>query len=92
MKFSLGRVVMTIGVATEMENDIEFMLEVNESLKRFSNCDWGDTLLEGSEMNNSAVENGDDRILAVYSTSKGRIWIITEWDKSATTILFPSEY
>jgi len=30
--------------------------------------------------------------MAEYLTSKGKIWIITEWDRSATTILFPSEY
>ena len=52
----------------------------------------GITCEEDAEMNTEAVNNGDDRILAVYKTCKGNIWIITEWDRSVTTILFPSEY
>ena len=44
-------------------------------------------------MNDKTVKNGDDRILAMYEDEKyGKIWIITERDRSATTILFPSEY
>jgi hypothetical protein len=43
-------------------------------------------------MNDQAVKNGDDRIMGVYPTDEGDIWIITEWDRSVTTILFPSEY
>jgi hypothetical protein len=43
------------------------------------------------ELNDLAVKTGE-RILEAYETSKGKIWIITEWDRSATTILFPNEY
>ena len=43
-------------------------------------------------MNYDAIENGDDRILASYETYKGKIYIITEWDRSSTTILYPHEY
>lgn len=41
--------------------------------------------------NNEAVKNGE-RILAAYMYGDTKIWIITEWDRSATTILFPEEY
>ncbi|MDE6020535.1 MAG: hypothetical protein K2H01_06040 [Ruminococcus sp.] len=48
---------------------------------------------EDKALNDAAVKNGDERIFAAYIDSTGRkIWIITEWDRSATTILFPSEY
>ena len=43
-------------------------------------------------MNDEAIKNGNDRILASYETSKGKIYIITENDRSATTILFTNEY
>ena len=43
-------------------------------------------------MNDEAVRSGNNRILASYETSKGKIYIITEYDRSATTILFADEY
>ena len=92
MKFELGTVVMTRGIADVIEKNMSFAKEVNEAFTKYQNCDWGITCEEDAEMNTEAVNNGDDRILAVYETCKGNIWIITEWDRSVTTILFPSEY
>ena len=43
-------------------------------------------------MNDNALRNGNDRILAAYDTSEGKVYIITEHDRSATTILFADEY
>lgn len=53
----------------------------------------GDTCNVDAKMNNDAIRNGD-RILAVYTQKNTdvTIWIITEWDRSVTTILFPNEY
>lgn len=48
----------------------------------------GDIPHEDKKMNDSAVKNNDDRIVARYND----IYIITEWDRSATTILFIDEY
>ena len=59
---------------------------------KYINCDWGDTCKEDVELNDNAVENNNDRILAVYETSQGKIFIITEWDRSYTTIMFSHEY
>ena len=53
----------------------------------------GNLCPDDAKINDKAVKNGDDRILAMYEDEKyGKIWIITEWDRSVTTILFPSEY
>ena len=46
---------------------------------------------EDIEANSEALRNGE-RLFAAYETSEGKIWIITEADRSATTILFPDEY
>ena len=91
MKFELGQIVMTRGIADEMESET-FAKQVTEALKKYANGNWGITCEEDAEMNDDAVKNGDERILAVYETCKGNIWIITEWDRSVTTVLFPSEY
>lgn len=92
MKFELGYVVMTRGIADAMENSELFKTEVDKAFEKYMNCDWGDTCEEDVEMNNEAVKTGEDRILAVYKTDKGKIWIITESDRSYTTILFSNEY
>lgn len=92
MKFELGQLVMTRGIADEMTDDNKFSEDVNEAIKKYIQCDWGVTCEEDAAMNDNAVNNGEQRILAVYETCKGKIWIITEWDRSYTTILFPSEY
>lgn len=90
--FDLGQTVMTKGVAIAVNEDKEFRKFVQESFKKYCEADWGDTCEEDKELNDQALESGD-RILAVYKKEGlETIWIITEWDRSATTILFPHEY
>lgn len=91
-RFEVGQVVTTRGVATACENDLSFTEEVQRAYLKYIACDWGETSEADRALNDSAVENHDDRILAKYITSKGNIFIITEWDRSATTILFANEY
>jgi len=90
--FKLGQMVMTAGVSNEVSNNLQFKKEVTIALARYERCDWGCTSADSVETNNEAIKTGDDQIFAVYPTCKGNIWIITEWDHSVTTILFPSEY
>lgn len=92
MKFSIGQVVITRGVNAKISESIEFSKFILESIARFRNCDWGNLGKEDWKMSDDAVKNGDDKILARYNNEEGDIYIITEWDRSATTILFPSEY
>lgn len=87
----LGRLLMTSGVANAM-NDNNFTLEVNKALTRYRNRDWGEIDTEDAQMNDLALINEDDRILAKYKTAKGDIYITTECDRSATTIMFIEEY
>ena len=93
-KFEFGQVVMTKNVAEKSKTDMGFEHFLQMSLSRYLNCDWGDTCKEDWDQNDISVEQGE-RILAVYynpSNEDETIWIITEWDRSVTTILFPSEY
>lgn len=94
-KFTLGRLVSTRGVADLMESRSDFKRFVWACYERYLRCDWGDLDPEDAKQNDEAVNSGEDRILAAYlhsSHPEWRIWIITEWDRSVTTILFPSEY
>ena len=62
MKFELGYVVMTRGIADAMENSELFKTEVDKAFEKYMSCDWGDTCKEDAEMNNEAVKTGEDRI------------------------------
>ena len=96
--FELGRVVMTSGVKERMEQDPSMRSFLDGCLKRHSVGDWGCLDEDDKEMNDAALEvertgEGEpDSLMSVYSKDDEEIWIITEWDRSVTTILRPSEY
>lgn len=94
MLFSLGQVVVTCGVNERMKVDPVFAFYVRKSLQMHSTGNWGDVCDEDWESNQKALKGGD-RLLSVYNMDEDgeeQIWIITEWDRSVTTILFPNEY
>lgn len=86
-----GQIVATRGIADEIERSAVFAMEIAAAFKRYQRHDWGELCEEDRLLNDEAVQIGE-RVLAAYPTSKGKVWIITEWDRSVTTILFPSEY
>lgn len=91
-KFALGQTVMTKGIAHEIEHNETFAKEISTAFAKYCAMDWGDTCKEDAQLNDDAVNNGDDRIVAKYETTVEPIFIITEYDRSATTILFCREY
>ena len=90
-KFSLGKLVMTRAVHEKMNSDIDFDIGVLESFERYRSCDWCDLCSEDKAENEKALRNGE-RIFALYNIGNEKIYIITEWDRSVTTILFSHEY
>lgn len=87
-RFSLGRVVATPGALALLTS---IGLSPNVLLRRHVSGDWGDLDDEDKAVNEHAVEHGE-RILSAYETDGGKVWIITEWNRSVTTLLLPSEY
>jgi hypothetical protein len=62
------------------------------ALQRHVTGDWGELCPEDIEANEQALLNGA-RLLSAYRSAKGvKFWIITEWDRSVTTILLPEDY
>lgn len=93
--FALGRLMATRGVADKMNEFPEFEQFARQAFARYRHGDWGEMTESDKRQNDAAVRNGDDRILAAYTNSEHpdwKLWIITEWDRSATTLLFPDEY
>ena len=88
MKFKPGKIVATPGaLALQQENGIYLW----NYLRKHTSGDWGDVCDEDKKENDFSVDNGF-RILSAYDTPAGRLWVITESDRSSTTFLLPSEY
>ena len=85
--FDLGDVVATPAIAALIEDG----LMVDLYLTRHHAGDWGDVRADDAQANTDGVEAGD-RLLSAYETPFGRIWIITEADRSSTCVLLPDEY
>jgi hypothetical protein len=86
-KFSIGQIVATPGVLEALTP-----VEIIPTLLRHLRGDWGDLDAEDKEANDQSLIDGS-RLLSAYHSAKGiKFWIITEWDRSVTTVLLPSEY
>jgi len=90
-KFSLGNIFSSAGVNEMMICDHSFMQFVNRSLARHAEGDWGDLCEEDKKENELSLREGF-RLLSAYKNDEHKIWIITEADRSVTTVLFPEEY
>ncbi|WP_432799647.1 hypothetical protein [Poriferisphaera sp. WC338] len=93
--FDLGRVVATQGALEALERAGQ---RSGAFLLRHQTGDWGDLCDDDKQLNDEAIAHEGDlkkqsRVLSAYVTKVGdTIWIITEWDRSFTTLLLPSEY
>jgi len=91
MSFQLGRVVWTRYINDCVAENTQFAKFVTESLKRHANCDWGE-ISESDKKENDFSLDKHLRLFSVYKKDKFVIWVITEADRSVTTVLFPAEY
>jgi hypothetical protein len=85
-KFPLGRIVITANAAARLD-----AVAVLEGLRRHAAGDWGELCREDARGNAAALKHGD-RLLSVYGQGDKRFWIITEADRSVTTVLMPEDY
>lgn len=90
-KFELGKIFITKEVAEMIKNDPLQAIFIQNSLYRHASGDWGILTEEDKEENENALKN-EERIISSYQSNQKKIWIITEADRSITTILFPEEY
>jgi hypothetical protein len=88
-KFPLGQVVATPAALVAFEESGE---EPTAYLHRHNRADWGDVDEHDSVENELSLKRGF-RLLSAYTLRSGvKVWIITEADRSSTTILLPEEY
>ena len=88
-RFQLGQLVATRGALSALELAGQLPLEF---IRRHQSGDWGDLCEEDKQENEFSIDK-HLRIFSAYHTAKGeKLWIITEADRTSTTILLPSEY
>ena len=85
--FPLGRLVITPAALEVLNSD-----DIAKSLLLHSLCSWGDLDPEDLQANEEALKNGGRLLSAYTDRNKRRFWIITEADRSVTTILLPEDY
>jgi hypothetical protein len=86
-KFSLGHILITANAQEQLSPS-----DVQTALRRHLVGDWGDCEPEDAAANEDALVQGE-RLLSVYYTAeKVRFWIMTEANRSATTVLLPEDY
>jgi hypothetical protein len=86
-KFSLGVIVMSSDVANEVGR-----ATIRDAINRHAKGDWGEVCKEAWEENELAIIKGR-RLLSSYRNDEGkRFWILTEADRTSTTVMIPEDY
>ena len=85
--FESGKIVATPGALSLADKGVNLL----SYLAKHLSGDWGELGEEDKKENQFSLKNGF-RILSAYNTRLGKLWIITESDRSATTFLLPEEY
>jgi hypothetical protein len=84
----LGKVVATPGALKHL---LEQGKDPFDYLARHATGDWGDLCAFDRRQNEIAL-HAEERVFSSYDTPAGKVWVITEADRSVTTILLPEEY
>jgi len=85
--FRLGKIVATPNALSKLSQD-----DVLRGIQRHQSGDWGDVDAHDREANDRALTEST-RLFSVYHSAAGlKFWIITEADRSVTTVLMPEDY
>jgi hypothetical protein len=85
-RFPLGQVAITANASLRLTTE-----HVLSALSRHVSGDWGDLCPEDTLANDTALDQGG-RLFSAYGQDENRFWVITEADRSVTTVLLPEDY
>lgn len=89
--FRIGNVAKSDGIAYAIKNNDNYLSEIMRCFERYLECDWGDLSASDKKANENALKRSE-RLFGAYKTTLGKIFIITEWDRKNTTVMFANEY
>ncbi|HAF2412748.1 TPA: hypothetical protein G8N70_003077 [Salmonella enterica] len=88
--FPVGALIFSEGIDRLMRDG---RLDPMPYFQRHIRGDWGDLDDSDWQSNDTALRTGEDRLFSSYQVEPDlKLWIITEWDRSVTTLLLPNEY
>jgi len=85
--FRLGHIVATPNALLKLSQD-----DILQGIQRHQAGDWGDVDDHDRQANDRALTDGSRLVSVYYSAKQIKFWIITEADRSATTVLMPEDY
>lgn len=91
-KFLSGHMIVTNNVYDLMNRDDTFGDHISDCIGRHMKGDWGDVGKADAHENEISLKKGWRLLSSYVSEGFPKIWIITEADRSVTTVLFPEEY
>lgn len=91
LNLELGNLIFTNDISIQMKSSKSFSTDITTALNRYLNKDWGNVCDRCVKDNEIALINGE-RIFAKYQFDNFEIYIITEYDRSVTTVMFSYEY
>ena len=86
-RLNLGRTLITPGALKSLPPE-----DIPIALSRHAGGDWGNLDEEDLRANDRALVDGARILSAYHASNRVKFWIITEWDRSATTVLLPNDY
>ena len=89
-RFDMGQIVLTVGADITLA---EIERHPVQLLARHVTGDWGNLVEQDKEENEKALNpDHPTRLFSAYNIEDARFYVITEWDRSYTTVLLPEEY
>jgi hypothetical protein len=80
-------------VITDLAADALSQTEIMTALMRHKDCDWGNVGDADRAQNELSLREGSGALCSVYPSEQGgEFWVITDWDRSKTTVLMPEDY
>lgn len=89
---NIGDILTTAAIAAEIKRNQAFNEEIEKAIEQYLIGSWGTLTAEDKEENEKAVKEKAGRIIARYKTSVKDIYIITEYERNKTMIMFCNEY
>ena len=87
LKLALGEVIVTHGAALKLPPE-----DITTAVQRHARADWGDIDFSDQQLNDLRLQEGGP-VASIYTASNGlKFYVLTEADRSVTTVLLPEEY
>ncbi len=87
-----GRIYASESIYDAVRKNTCFLDDLSQAMEKFVSGDWGECFDSDADFNDLALDAGTEKIIGVYDTAAGRVWVMAEPWAETTTVLFEHEY